>query len=423
MRRTVWFLGVLVGLLLVVARPSAVTTTYYVSAQAVGADNSACDGLSPTYLSAGHCPFKDLTSPAVRNRLQNTNSVTFKFCGRDVVYDVGATALIIHGTGSFPAQANTVMPCDGDTPILDGGYLARETVRLSGSYVRISGMVIRRARDYGIECRGGSHVEILNNTISDNFASDLLKGDGGCSDATVTNNLLTQWVSQCMDLAGTARWVISGNRCYGPKVAGQPAIGVKFESDDITVQGNVFYGSAVGVSMGGVSSSHSGTYEALRMKVVDNAFYALTSFVADVYSCLSCEFRNNQVWSGAGGVRLGGTAVQGQSGCNSGAGNCTPTTGFVASANTFRSLKGTPNNSFWLLWSTERRGLAISGSLYCTYPGDTTDRYAVDGTIATRAQWQAFVRTDTDATIAPASDPRCGGHAVAPAAPTIIGVF
>jgi hypothetical protein len=217
--------------------------------------------------------------------------------------------------------------------------------------------------------------------------------------------------------------VISGNRCYGPKVAGQPAIGAKFESDDITIQGNVFYGSAVGVAMGGVSSAHRGTYEALRMKVVDNAFYALTSFVADVYSCQSCEFRNNQVWSGAAGPRLGGPAVQGQSGCNNGAGNCTPTTGFVASANTFRSLQGTPNNSFWLLWSTEKRLLAISGSLYCTYPGDTTDRYAIDGTIATRAQWQSFVRTDTDATILPMADLRCGGHAVAPAAPTIIGVF
>ena len=88
----------------------------------------------------------------MRNRLQNTNSVTFKFCGRDVVYDVGAM-VPSSTTGTSSAQANTVMPCDGDTPILDGGYSARETVRLSGSYVRIGGMVIRRARDYGVECR------------------------------------------------------------------------------------------------------------------------------------------------------------------------------------------------------------------------------------------------------------------------------
>lgn len=418
------FLGLLAAIVVLLAgRPQAVVTAYYVNGPAIGADNTLCDGLTRAYVSAGHCPFKDLTSVPVRARLQSANSVTFYFCGRGTVYSVGASALVLSGTGTSSAQAVTITACDGDTPVLDGEYTARETVRLSGSYVRVVGLTITRAHDYGVECRGASHVEILNNTITDNFASDLLKGDGGCADATVSGNVLTQWVSQCMDLAGVARWTIAGNHCSGPKMAGQPAIGCKFECDDVTVSANVLEGSAVGVAMGGVSSAHAGSYEALRMKVLGNDFYALTSFAADVYSCTSCEFRNNHVWSGVAGIRLGGIAAQGQSGCNNGAGNCTPTAGFLAAANVFRSLHATPNNSFWLVSSTDKVGLTITGSRYCTYPGDATDRYAIDSVVKTRAQWQAGVATDTDATITAMPDVACGPHVVAPVAPAIIGIL
>ena len=169
------------------------------------------------------------------------------------------------------------------------------------------------------------------------------------------------------------------------KGRGQPAIGAKFESDDITIQGNVFYGSAVGVAMGGVSSAHRGTYEALRMKVVDNAFYALTSFVADVYSCQSCEFRNNQVWSGAAGPRLGGPAVQGQSQATTARATARRRPALSRRRTRSDRSRARPTTAFGSS-GRQRKGCWRSRARSTTYPGDTTDRVAIDGTIATRAQ-------------------------------------
>src|SRR5688572_23551674 len=46
-----------------------VATTYYVAMQEPGASNDACDGLAPSDMGGGHCPFRDFGSPRTANLL------------------------------------------------------------------------------------------------------------------------------------------------------------------------------------------------------------------------------------------------------------------------------------------------------------------------------------------------------------------
>lgn len=403
---------------LLCAIPAQATTTYYVAINQSGASNTACDGLVPTDQGSGHCPYLDFTSTGystVRGKLQSASGVRMEVrAGTYPVYigDFTTSAIVVQGTDTGPACANpvTLTNYNGEAVTLTGTDQSREVVRLTGSCTVVTGLAIVHAFNYNVEVRGGTYATITNNTIDYNTASDLVKGDGNAADVTFSSNVMSRWVSQCMDLAGVARWTISYNYCHGPQVANQPGIGCKFECVDVTIAFNVIEGANDGLAMGGVSSSHSGSYEALRLIADNNVFVNLQRYAADVYSCTDCKFRYNRVIGGVAGVRLGGIGAQGQSGCNSGAGNCDATSNFVATSNVYVAFRSSPNNSFWLVNSTDITGLAISGMTYCTLPGDTTDRYAIDSVVKTRAQWISGVGTDSDGVVINAPDLRCTGH-------------
>lgn len=394
----------LLGLLWAV--PCSATTTYYVGINQAGSSNTVCDGTTPTNTGSGHCPFKDLTSVTVRNLVQNVSDVRMEF--RAGVYDVGATAFIIQGSGSSAATAVTIAAYAGEAVVFDGGSVSRETLRTSGSYVVVTGpgITIQNAHDYNLELRGGDHVTINRIRFGRHVASDSLKADGGASDVVIQYNTFTDWVSQAIDLAGVARVQVLYNDFSRPTDTAQPCVGAKFEADDVTVGYNTLRDCA-GIAAGGVSSSHAGTYEALRMIVEFNHAERLTAALVEVYSCVDCIIRNNSQTSGVLGIRLSGPVkAQTVGGCNTGVG-CVATSGLSISNNTFRGLVASPNNAFWIAEGTEISGLTSTTNAYCTVSGDATARYAVDSVVKTFAQWQSAVSTDGTSTVYAFGDSHC----------------
>lgn len=394
------------ALLVWLAPALASATTYYVAKNQSGASNTACDGLAPTNEGAGRCPFLDFTSTGfatVRNLLINTNSVRMEVrAGTYPIFtgDRLTSAVLLQGNGTSWAQANVLTAYNHEAVDFDGENLVREVVRMSGAYNEVNGISIRRSDSYNVEVRGGAHHRILNNVISNNLASDMVKVDGGASDVTIDGNDLSAWVSQAIDVAGAADLTVSHNYGHDPQSSTQPCMGFKFETVTASVHNNVFSGCK-GVSMGGTSSAHAGTFEASGISVVSNRWLNLSGPAATTYSCTSCTFSDNDVIGGQAGMRLDGIVSQGNSNCNNGVGTCAPTTGLVVANNRFRGLNAVgAKNAFWLIESTEQTGLVATTNLYCTDISDATPRFAVDTVIKTFAQWQTIVGTDTTSQMA-----------------------
>lgn len=398
---------------LLFAQVAEATTTYYVAINQPGADNAACDGLYPVNrpdLGAGHCPFKDFTSITVRNKL--IDAVDVRMVIRDGTYTLTSLedAIVVAGAGSSFAEATVLVNYPGETPMFDGANTAREVIRITGQYTIVQGLILQNAGAYNIEVRGGNWSQILNNTLLQNFSSDSLKGDGGASDILVQGNVFRGWSSQGIDLAGVARWTVTRNVFGRPASAASKCVGMKFEAIDVTVSQNVF-SDCSGVAMGGVSSPHDGAWEASGLIVEQNAFISGGGFLFDAYSCQNCAFRNNNIYGGAYGGRLAGIATQGESGCNAGAGGCTATTNFTLSGNVVRSLagaSGNPGNIFMIVDSTELTGMSAIDNTYCLLPGDSTVRFAYNGSYENFAAWQAHVSSDTLSRVNSAGVGQCG---------------
>jgi hypothetical protein len=187
---------------------------------------------------------------------------------------------------------------------------------------------------------------------------------------------------------------------------------MKFKTVDVTVSRNVF-DHCYGIAMGGVSSPHVDSYEASGLIVEQNTFIDGQFLFVDVYSCLNCIVRNNNIYGSDYGIRLSGIATQGESGCHSGAGGCDPTLNFLAQGNVIRTLHGSsgnPRNIFWVVDATELVGLASTDNTYCLDPSDATPRFAYDSIYDNLAAWQGHVSTDTLSRVNSAGVGQCGAH-------------
>lgn len=394
----------------VAGAPTTSSGTYYVATNQAGASNTLCDGLSPVDAGGGRCPFKDFNSATVRAILLDGVNVRMEVRAGTYVLDGLENAIVVQGAGTSFSQATTLVAYTGEAPIFDGSNTTREVIRVTGTYVVIQGLTLQNAGAYNIEIRGGCHVHLYNNTLLQNFSSDSLKGDGGACDVEVMGNTLRHWSSQAVDLAGVSDWLIIRNHFSQPGGSGTAkCIGQKFETVNVRVVANIFEGCG-GVAMGGISSDHLGAYEASGLTVEGNVFINGTGFVFDAYSCLNCIFRNNQIYGSAYGGRLSGIATQGESGCNDGAGSCTPTTNFIDTGNVYRSLvgaSGNPKNIYWAVDTTELSAFSAGTNTYCLAAGDSTDRFAIDGAVTNFAAWKTAVSSDTTSAVAGTTTGQC----------------
>jgi hypothetical protein len=315
--------------------------------------------------------------------------------------------LIVEGAGNSDGERVVLVNYSGETAVLDGADASREVVRVQGRYVTVEGLTIQNSAGYNLEVRGAQQVLITGNRFLHNRASDSLKGDGGASDVVVRGNEFAQWDSQAIDLTGVSRWTIEGNRFGSPGAADGNAVGVKFGSREVLIANNQFTHTR-GIALGGTSSPHPSSYEAFNVTARGNTFEGVPLFAVTVYSCFGCRMDGNSVRGADAGVRLGSDASMGRSGCS---GGCQPTRDFVVTNNRFRNLLGNsegPPDVFWVVDSTETRGLSPSGNTYCQ--SRTSSASFLYGTsLLSFTAWLGVLPGEATSVVAGPNDPACVG--------------
>jgi hypothetical protein len=377
---------------------------YYVAANESGADNDRCDGRSPTLTGAGSCPFRDFSSARVQRVLAGTRGVRVEVRAGSYALPAG---LIVEGAGNSDGERVVLVNYSGETAVLDGANASREAVRVQGRYVTVEGLTIQNSAGYNLEVRGAQQVLITGNRFLHNRASDSLKGDGGASDVVVRGNEFAQWDSQAIDLTGVSRWTIEGNRFGLPGAADANAIGVKFGSREVLIADNQFTRTR-GIALGGTSAAHANAYEAFNVTARGNTFEGVPLFAVTLYSCFGCRLQNNSIRGADAGVRLASSASMGQSGCP---GGCQPTRDLVVTNNRFRNLVGNaegPPDVFWVVDSTETRGLSPSANTYCQSRAASAMFFYAANLLSFPA-WLSMLPGDASSVVAGPNDPPCIG--------------
>lgn len=399
--------------------PTPGASVYYVAINEPGADNDACDGLAPTDEGGGRCPFRDFDSTRVRQLLvgvKNTRveiraghyrlvpSRPFRVPTADDPFV--ADGIHVESGGTRDAERVVLAAHAGEDVILDGEGHIREAVSVSGRYTLVEGLTIVNGGGYSLELRGGDHHRVRCNQIGWS-GSDALKGDGGASDSEILFNEFSDWSSQAIDNTEVHRWRIEGNVFHHPRLSDANATGAKFGCTDVLYTGNVFHHTR-GLSMGGTSSAHEGAVEAMRIVARGNLFHDVVGVVAKLYSCVDCEFVDNDVRDTGAGVYFEDAASAGPSGCP---GGCGPSRGGRVAMNRFKRLDGGGSegdaNTFIWLSPTEADGFRAQANVYCV-PAGAQARFGF-GEPVDFAAWQAATGTDADSVVHDDTDAACQG--------------
>ena len=374
--------------------------TYYVAINEAGADDAKCDGSSPVDRGNGHCPFKDFASARTFALLRNVAGVRVEV--RTGVYTFPDEGLSLEGTGTSESGRIVLTAYQNDEVVFDGRGVLREVIRMGGRFTALERVTVRNSAAYNVQIGGGSDHLVQCTRFGANVASDSLKGVDGASRTTVRGNDFTQWDSQAIDMTAVRDWTIVNNEIHDPKNATGNAVGMKFGSRGVVLNGNHFRNTR-GIAFGGVSSAHSDDYEAYDLVADRNTFENVPGPMVRYYSCSNCTFRNNDGKSVGGGFVLFGEQTDGPSGC---AGGCRPTQGATISGNRLTDLIGTPANTFWGLYRHEAAGLSASGNLYCV-PGDQTAKFRLDDQDLNFADWTSALGTDATSRTARTTDGVC----------------
>ncbi len=393
---------------------------YYVATNEPRADNDKCDGLSPTDLGGGHCPFKDFLSNKTHYLLINVKSVRVEV--RAGTYQTGlayADRVTLQGTGSSESERVVLTAYKDELVIFDGTNTQREVLHVSGQYTTVEKITFQNAGAHHINVNSGQHHKVQCNRLLKNFASDAMKGSPGAKNVLVRNNEFTEWDSQAIDLTGVIDWTIEENYFHDSRPPrGQP-VGIKLGGRNILIRKNRIRNTA-GLSFGGVGSVgsttnpklHPAEYEAINVVAENNTFENIrekTGFVK-FYSCLNCVFRENTAKGAVTISILGGPQFeQTQSKCVNDTADCKPTQGTIIANNRFKNIDGgglTTANLFGVVYASEAGGLSASDNVYCKAPGPEA-QFIYDNQNLTFAQWKNTVGTDSTSIVVSDQDSLC----------------
>jgi hypothetical protein len=371
-----------------------------------GADNTACDGLSPTNRGGGHCPFKDFLSDRTQRLLRDAAGVRVEV--RAGTYTFAGDGLVMSGRGGSDSTRNVLTAYQNEPVVFDGQNIIRELVQLQGQYTTVERLTFQNAGAYNVEVLEGHHHVVQCNRFLANRASDSLKGTPGAGTTVIRENEFTQWDSQAIDMTGVRDWTIERNEFHDPRAFDGNAIGAKLGTQDVRIAQNHFRNTR-GLGFGGVGGvGHPHDYEAFNLVAEDNTFTDIPNVLVKFYSCADCVFRRNTARGVGGGMLLGGVPFEGPSPCSSG---CRPTRGALVVENRLADLRGGAEgdpNTFWWVFSSESTGLTARDNLYCTSSGQSAN-FFFDGHRLPFADWTRTIRTDSSSIVASASDARCNG--------------
>jgi hypothetical protein len=412
-----------------------VATTYYMAIDEPGADNAACDGLAPSDQGAGHCPFKDLSTPAMRALLDNKKSTRLELRAGTYVL-TGWDGLRVTGIGQSEDERVVLSAYPGEHPVLDVAApdgapctassapttpaCVREVVRISGSYTLVQGLTLQNGLAYHAEITGGMHHVFRCNTLRETVAfamrSDQLKLDGSATDVQVLHNDFSKFRSQAIDMAQVFDVLVEDNEFHDPIDDNAGATGTKFGSRNVTIRGNRVHdlgasGATLAFSLGGTGSPHPDDHAAYQVHVEANRIWNVAGKLAQLVSCVECSFERNDAWDVGAGVLLSAAAT-GDAQCTATSAGCGANSGSRIAGNRMRGLNGGGDaaqaNVFVYVERGEQTGFDAGENLYCV-PSGAAARFGWLGDLVDFDAWRSATASDASSLALAADDPRCTG--------------
>jgi hypothetical protein len=410
-------------------------TTYFVAVNEPGASNEACDGLAPSDEGNGRCPFKDLSSPAVRSLLDGAKSTRLELrAGTYVV--TGWDGLRVSGTGASEAERVVLTSHRGEEAVLDVATpdgagctdetaptkpaCVRQVVRVSGQYTVVQGLTIRNGLGYNVEVTGGAHHLVRCNHLTETadfpLRSDSLKLDGKAVDIAILRNEFSQWRSQAIDMTEVSDVLVEGNDFHDPHDEDGGATGCKLGTKDVMIRGNTVHdlGSSTQTSafgLGGTGTPHADEFEAYRIQVVGNPVWNVPGKLAQVVSCQGCSVEKNDVFNIGGGVLVAAQAT-GLPECSASASGCRATEGMRVAGNRMKGFHGAGDpasaNIFVYVDAGEGEGFVGADNIYCA-PAEGAHRFGWLGDLLAFDAWVGATKTDASSKALVESDPLCEG--------------
>jgi hypothetical protein len=344
--------------------PPSTKTTYYVAINEPGASNTLCDGLAPTNLGGGRCPFTDFSAKAVREKLYasaygfGTKSVTVKV--RRGTYGIRPMSLfprelhqplLINANGKTAGESVVFTNYGTERVTLDGtcptSFVECKVpgapgkiwtmMEIYGDRVIVQGLTFNNAAGRNIQI-GATNVHIRCNTFIGPYGldSDSIKATQQLGPVVISNNEFRGPYEQAIDATLARDWLVEGNKIH----EGIKGVGFKFNARNNIIRRNHFYDlKQEAVSLGAAgSTSHVNDYEAQNITAENNIIENVGKAV-QINWCFNCRFNNNQVNRARLGVDFGTDEIALKSGCRNGAG-CLPTAAAQVFGNRFRNLIG-----------------------------------------------------------------------------------
>lgn len=410
-----------------------VATTYYVAIEEPGADNDACDGTAARDEGAGHCPFKDFSSPKTLGLLDGVRGVRVELRrGTYVIHGWGGVP--VRGAGTSESERVVLSAYAGEHPVLDVAApdgasctaanarqnpdCVRQVLDVSGTYTTVQGLTIQNGLAYHVAIVGGAHHVFRCNTLHETVAfpmrSDCLKIAGDGHDIQVLHNDFSRFRSQAIDMTQVSDVLIEDNDFHDPVDADGGATGTKFGAHRVMIRGNRVhdFGASTQMhafSLGGTGSGHPDDHAAYEVQLIGNHVSGIAGILAQLVSCVDCVVADN-VLSGAGAGVLVSSAGTGDPNCTAAADGCGPNTGARITGNRMRNLDGGGDpeqaDTFIAVDQGEETGLVVDDNTYCA-TGSEGPRFEFMGHPLTLNAWRQATSQDARSQALNASDPTC----------------
>ncbi len=177
--------------------------------------------------------------------------------------------------------------------IVDGMNQVPVLLRVSGNYLRVEGLTLKRSKTYGILVKG-KHIQIKENEIID-AGKDGIKTLCGTEDIDLLDNRIVSPKEDGIDMFGTVGGRILRNEIVSAKDYG---IFAKAGSRNILMDGNrIFYPGKSGIFIGGFSDYWlmCGTYECTDCQAINNLVVGAGSHGIFAFGCFNGLIAHNTI--------------------------------------------------------------------------------------------------------------------------------
>ncbi|MBA4393225.1 MAG: hypothetical protein C0407_06705 [Desulfobacca sp.] len=217
-------------------------------------------------------------------------------------YSLPEGVTIQKGHNGKPGKPITIKGRVREKVILDGMKLPFTVVRVEGDYWNFENLTIRDGKEYGIFIKS-SHIKVKDNDFYGS-GEDCIKSIYGSKDLEIINNRTFNSGHEGIDIFGTDKAKIFGNKIHDP---GANGIFAKGGARNISIEGNtVFRARKAAIYIGGISDlmSKGEQNECTNCQAVNNLVIQAGAHGVFAFGCQDGLIAHNTIlwtssWYGA----------------------------------------------------------------------------------------------------------------------------